>query len=171
MGFVFSGDKVIMFFDNCEVFLMFGVVGLFWILYGLFIGLFEDVEEVVYSFVDVVCCVGVWLIFYEVGFVDVLLMLDLGMMLYKMGEEVVVDLCCFLLEGLVCKCLCIIYVCVGCDGLMLELVMLLYDVVLMVELCDIFDEWLMVCKLWEKGFLVGWFLFDWLDRWVLVLVC
>ncbi|MTH65564.1 bifunctional lysylphosphatidylglycerol flippase/synthetase MprF [Paracoccus shanxieyensis] len=169
-GFVLSGDKAIMLSDNREAFLMFGVAGSSWISYGPPIGLPEDAEEVAYSFVDAARRAGARPIFYEVGPADVPLMLDLGMTLHKMGEEAVVDLRRFSLEGSARKRLRTTYARAGRDGLTLELVMPPHDAALMAELRDISDEWLMARKSREKGFSVGRFSSDWLDRWALALV-
>ncbi|WP_185958552.1 bifunctional lysylphosphatidylglycerol flippase/synthetase MprF [Paracoccus laeviglucosivorans] len=169
-GFVLTGDKAIMLSDNREAFLMFGVAGSSWIAYGPPIGHGEACEEVAYSFVDAARRAGARPIFYEVGPDAVPLMLDLGMTLHKMGEEAVIDLRRFSLDGPDRKRLRTTYARAGRDGLTLEMVMPPHDPALLAELREISDEWLTAKKSREKGFSVGRFDPEWLERWALALV-
>ncbi|MTH77038.1 bifunctional lysylphosphatidylglycerol flippase/synthetase MprF [Paracoccus aestuariivivens] len=169
-GFVLTGDKAVMFSDNEQAFLMFGVAGSSWISYGPPVGDDETCEEVAYSFVDAARRAGARPIFYEVGPNDVPLMLDLGMTLHKMGEEAVVDLRSFSLEGANRKRLRTTYARAGRDGLTLEIALPPHDPTLLAQLREISDEWLDAKKSREKGFSVGRFEPEWLDRWALALV-
>ena len=169
-GFVLTGDKAIMLSDNQHAFLMFGVAGSSWIAYGPPVGDEEACEEVAYSFVDAARRAGARPIFFEVGPVAVPLMLDLGMTLHKMGEEAVVNLRRFTLEGPQRKRLRTTYARAGRDGLTLDIAMPPHDPALMAELRAISDEWLAAKKSREKGFSVGRFDPEWLDRWALALV-
>ncbi|MDS9469034.1 bifunctional lysylphosphatidylglycerol flippase/synthetase MprF [Paracoccus sp. MBLB3053] len=169
-GFALTGDKAIMLSDDQQAFLMFGVAGSSWIAFGPPVGEEESCEEVAYSFVDAARRSGARPIFYEVGPDDVPLMLDLGMTLHKMGEEAVVDLRRFSLSGPERKRLRTSYARAGRDGLALEIVMPPHDPALITELRMISDEWLESKKSREKGFSVGRFEPEWLDRWALALV-
>lgn len=169
-GFVLTGDKAVMLSDNKTAFLMFGVAGSSWIAYGPPVGDAEASEEVAYSFVDAARRAGARPIFYEVGPDAVPLMLDLGMTLHKMGEEAVVDLRTFTLEGSHRKRLRTTYARAGRDGLTLDIAMPPHDPALLAELRGISDEWLSAKKSREKGFSVGRFDQDWLGRWALALV-
>jgi len=169
-GFVLTGDKAVMLSDNQQAFLMFGVAGSSWIAFGPPVGDEEACEEVAYSFVDAARRAGARPIFYEVGPNDVPLMLDLGMTLHKMGEEAVVDLKRFTLEGSDRKRLRTTYARAGRDGLTLDITLPPHDPELIEELRGISDEWLDAKKSREKGFSVGRFDPDWLGRWALALV-
>lgn len=169
-GFVLTGDKAVMLSDNHEAFLMFGVAGSSWIAYGPPVGKPEAAEEVAYSFVDAARRAGARPIFYEVGPGDVPLMLDLGMTLHKMGEEAVVDLRQFSLSGAERKRLRTSHARAGRDGLTLDIAMPPHDAALIEKLRGISDEWLAAKKSREKGFSIGRFDPEWLNRWALALV-
>lgn len=169
-GFVLTGDKAIMLSDNQQAFLMFGVAGASWISYGPPVGDEEACEEVAYSFVDAARRAGARPIFYEVGPDAVPLMLDLGMTLHKMGEEAVIDLAAFSLEGPARKRLRTTYARAGRDGLTLDIVSPPHSPALLAELRSISDEWLAGKKSREKGFSVGRFDPDWLNHWQIALV-
>ncbi|MFT4012209.1 MAG: bifunctional lysylphosphatidylglycerol flippase/synthetase MprF [Paracoccus sp. (in: a-proteobacteria)] len=169
-GFVLTGDKAIMLSDSRQAFLMFGVAGSSWIAYGPPVGEEEAAEEVAYSFVDAARRTGARPIFYEVGPDAVPLMLDLGMTLHKMGEEALVDLRGFSLEGPHRKRLRTTFARAGRDGLSLEITAPPHGAALMGELKIISDEWLLSKKSKEKGFSVGRFDADWLNLWDLALV-
>ncbi|WP_134681526.1 bifunctional lysylphosphatidylglycerol flippase/synthetase MprF [Paracoccus ravus] len=169
-NFVLTGDKAVMLSDNEAAFLMFGVAGSSWISYGPPVGESEACEEVAYSFVDAARRAGARPIFYEVGPDDVPLMLDLGMTLHKMGEDALVDLGEFSLEGPRRKRLRTTYARAGRDGLSLEITMPPHAPALMEELRGISDEWLEAKKSREKGFSVGRFDPEWLNRWALALI-
>ncbi|WP_170293973.1 bifunctional lysylphosphatidylglycerol flippase/synthetase MprF [Paracoccus limosus] len=169
-GFVLTGDKAVMLSDNHQAFLMFGVAGSSWIAYGPPVGETEACEEVAYSFVDAARRAGARPIFYEVGLDAVPLMLDLGMTLHKMGEEAVIDLTRFSLEGPQRKRLRTTYARAGRDGLTLEIVAPPHSPALLAELRGISDEWLTGKKSREKGFSVGRFDPDWLNHWQIALV-
>lgn len=169
-GFVLTGDKAVMLSDDHQAFLMFGVAGSSWIAYGPPVGEAEACEEVAYSFVDAARRAGARPIFYEVGPDAVPLMLDLGMTLHKMGEEAVIDLDRFSLDGPARKRLRTTHARAGRDGLTLEIVAPPHSPALLAELRGISDEWLAGKKSREKGFSVGRFDPDWLNHWQIALV-
>lgn len=169
-GFVLTGDKAIMMADNGAAFLMFGVAGSSWIAYGPPVGEQLGCEEVSYSFVDAARRTGARPIFYEVGPNDVPLMLDLGMTLHKMGEEAVVNLTTFSLDGPDRKRLRTTHARAGRDGLALDISLPPHSPTLIDELRGISDEWLAAKNSREKGFSVGRFDAEWLQLWALALV-
>lgn len=97
-------------------------------------------------------------------------MLELGMVLHKMGEEAVVDLNRFTLDGAARKKLRAAHARAGRDGLSLEIVSPPHCDGLVSQLRQISDEWLAAKNAREKGFSVGRFDRDWLDRWPIAVV-
>ncbi|MFN3371725.1 MAG: phosphatidylglycerol lysyltransferase domain-containing protein, partial [Sphingomonadaceae bacterium] len=98
-AFALMGDKALLFAPDDEAFVMYAVSGRCWIaLYGP-VGPPEPAAEAAFRFVDAARQAGDWPVFYEVAERDVPLMLELGLLLYKMGEEAVVELAGFGLEG------------------------------------------------------------------------
>ena len=97
-------------------------------------------------------------------------MLDLGLALHKMGEEAVVDLTGFALDGPARKKLRAAHARALRDGLSLELSQPPHAESLIADLRGISDDWLAVKKTREKGFSVGRFDPAWLGRWPLALV-
>ncbi|MFV0410818.1 MAG: phosphatidylglycerol lysyltransferase domain-containing protein, partial [Paracoccus sp. (in: a-proteobacteria)] len=168
--FALTGDKIIMLSDDESAFVMFGVSGASWLAFGAPIGEAAAVEDVAFSFVNEARRAGARPVFYEIGPDAVPLMLDLGMALHKMGEEAVVDLTSFSLEGPARKKLRTTHARALRDGLTLDIVMPPHDPALITRLRAISDEWLAAKKSREKGFSVGRFDPDWLDHWPLALV-
>ncbi|KGJ05371.1 hypothetical protein IT41_06270 [Paracoccus halophilus] len=168
--FALTGDKTIMISDDRKAFVMFGVSGNSWLAYGAPVGPAESAEEVAYSFVDTARRDGARAVFYQIGPKSVPLMLDLGMTLHKMGEEAVIDLSRFSLDGPRRKKLRAAHNRALRDGLTLELLAPPHDHGLMLRLRAISDEWLAAKKSQEKSFSVGRFHRRWLDRWPLVVV-
>ncbi|WP_235931115.1 bifunctional lysylphosphatidylglycerol flippase/synthetase MprF [Paracoccus xiamenensis] len=168
-GFVLTGDKAIMLSDDRSAFVMFGISGRSWLAFGAPVGDTDGAEEVAFTFVDAARRAGARPVFYEIGPDAVPLMLELGMVLHKMGEEAVVDLTRFSLEGPSRKRLRTTHARAGRDGLSLEIVMPPHDSALMAELQAISDDWLAAKNGREKGFSVGRFDPDWLNRWPIAL--
>lgn len=169
-GFALMGDKTILLSDDRQAFVMFGAAGSSWIAYGSAVGPAEAAEEVAFTFVDSARRSGARPVFYEIGPEAVPLMLDLGMTLHKMGEEAVVDLTGFSLEGPVRKRLRTTCNRAGRDGLELDLWQPPHDDALFAEIAPISDAWLTAKKSVEKGFSVGRFDRDWLNRWPIAVV-
>lgn len=167
---VLTGDKAVMLSDDERAFLMFGVAGASWIAMGAPVGPPEAGEEVAYSFVDAARRAGARPIFYEIGAEAVPLMLDLGMTLHKMGEEAVVDLRAFSLEGAGRKRLRAAMARAGREGLAFAIAEPPHAPELLAELRAVSDAWLVARKAREKGFSVGRFDPAWLNRWALALV-
>lgn len=169
-AFVLTGDKSILLSDDSTAFVMFGTAGSSWIAYGSAVGPAEAAEEVAFTFVDAARRSGARPVFYEIGPDAVPLMLDLGMTLHKMGEEAVIDLDHFSLDGSARKKLRTTHARAGRDGLSLELLQPPHDAALLTQLAEISEEWLQGKKTQEKGFSVGRFGPDWLDLWPIALI-
>lgn len=169
-GFALTGDKAIMLSDGGDALVMFGVSGGSWLAYGGPVGEATAAEEIGFTFVDAARRAGARPVFYEIGPESVPLMLELGMVLHKMGEEAVVDLGRFTLDGAARKKLRAAHARAGRDGLSLEIVSPPHDYELLSQLRQISDEWLAAKNAHEKGFSVGRFETDWLNCWPIAVV-
>ena len=92
------------------------------------------------------------------------------MTLHKMGEEAVIDLAAFSLDGPERKTLRAAHARALRDGLTLELALPPHDPALLASLKALSDGWLAARETREKGFSVGRCDPAWLDRWLLALV-
>lgn len=169
-GFALTGDKALIFSDDGRGFVMFGTSGRSWLAYGGPVGPQDAAEEAAFAFVDAARRSGARPVFYELGAQDVPLMVDLGLSLHKMGEEAVVDLSAFSLDGPDRKKLRAAYARAVRDGLTLEISLPPHAESLIVDLHRISDDWLGAKNAREKGFSVGRFDPVWLGRWPLALV-
>lgn len=98
-GFALTGDKTLLFAEDGRGLVMFGVSGRSWLAFGGPVGPDDSGADAAFAFVDAARHAGARPVFYEVGAPHVPLMLDLGLSLHKMGEEAVVDLTRFSLDG------------------------------------------------------------------------
>lgn len=169
-GFALTGDKAILLSDDRKAFVMFGVSGGSWLAFGGPVGDAGAAEEVAFTFIDSARRAGARPVFYEVGPDAVPLMLALGLALHKMGEEAVIDLQRFSLEGPARRKLRAAHARAGRDGLSLSLAAPPHDPALLARLKAVSDEWLAAKSTREKGFSVGRFDRGWLDLWSLALV-
>lgn len=169
-GFALTGDKSILISDDDRAFIMFGYSGRSWIALGGPMGARDAAQEVAFDFVDAARRAGAEPVFYEVGTSDVPTMLELGMTLHKMGEEAVVDLRSFSLEGPHRKRLRNAWSRATRAGLTFELTPPPHSQHLLSELRQISDDWLTASNSHEKGFSVGRFTEAWLANWPLALV-
>jgi phosphatidylglycerol lysyltransferase len=96
---VFLEDKNLLFSDEQDGFLMYGVEGRSWIAMGDPIGSTEAQRELAWKFRELTEFHDGWTVFYQVKPENLPLYVDLGLSLLKIGEEAVVDLPAFSLEG------------------------------------------------------------------------
>ncbi|MDP4032698.1 MAG: bifunctional lysylphosphatidylglycerol flippase/synthetase MprF [Pseudorhodobacter sp.] len=169
-AFALTGDKSLLFSGAGDAFLMFGVQGRSWIALGGPVGARDAFADLAWAFVDSARRAGARPVFYEVGEQDLPLMLDLGLSLHKLGEEAVVDLARFSLDGPARSKLRAAHARSLRDGLTLEILQPPHDPALMASLRGISDDWLATRKVREKGFSLGRFDPAWLGRWPLALV-
>ncbi|MFN3646059.1 MAG: bifunctional lysylphosphatidylglycerol flippase/synthetase MprF [Gemmobacter sp.] len=169
-GFALTGDKALIFSDDGRAFVMCGVSGRSWIAFGGPVGPADAAGDAAQAFVDAARRAGGRPVFYEVGVEDVPLMLELGLTLHKLGEEAVVDLTRFSLDGAERKKLRAAHNRAGRDGLTMEIARPPHAPALIEELRAISDDWLHAKGAREKGFSVGRFDPVWLGRWPLALV-
>ena len=93
------GDKALHFSDTGGAFLMYGVAGRSWVAMGDPIGPEDEQRELVWTFREMVDRHGGWTVFYEASRDYLPLYVDLGLTLLKLGEEAIVSLADFGLEG------------------------------------------------------------------------
>lgn len=97
--FALIRDKSLFFSDDGAAFIMYAMQGRSWMALGGPIGPALSAQEVALAFADAARTAGARPVFYESSSSSLPLMLDLGLNLFKMGEEAVVDLTRFSLEG------------------------------------------------------------------------
>jgi phosphatidylglycerol lysyltransferase len=93
------GDKSLLFSESGRSFLMYGVSGRSWVALGDPVGPAGEHPELVWRFRELADRQGGWTVFYQVTTAHLPLYLDLGLNLLKLGEEAVVVLDGFTLEG------------------------------------------------------------------------
>jgi len=96
---VLTGDKYIMWSKTQKSFLMFGVTNKFWIAMGDPVGDPSEFEEIVWRFRESADKVAAQIAFYEIGIKSIPLYLDLGLSLIKLGQQALIPLNDFGLEG------------------------------------------------------------------------
>jgi phosphatidylglycerol lysyltransferase len=152
------GDKTFLFSADMSGFIMYAVEGRSWISMGDPVGPAETQRELVWSYRSLVDRYDGWPVFYEVRPESAPLYLDLGLTLLKLGEEAVVPLKTFSLEGGARKGLRRAQRSAEKEGCSFE-VALAEDVhLLLPELRRVSDQWLASKNTREKGFSLG--LFD-----------
>lgn len=92
-------DKALLFAKENNAFLMYGVEGRSWVALGDPVGDQAGAEELAWRFREEADRHGGWTVFYEVGTRYLPLYIDLGLTLLKIGEEAVIDLEMWSLEG------------------------------------------------------------------------
>ncbi|MDF1855294.1 bifunctional lysylphosphatidylglycerol flippase/synthetase MprF [Pseudooceanicola sp.] len=159
-----TGDKALMFGPAGRSVLSYGVKGGSWIAMGAPVGSEEDVEDLAWAFHDAARAAGARPVFYEapMGFAEQAI--DMGLTLHKMGEEAVVPLLNFSLDGPERKKLRTTWNRAQRDGLSVEIMPAPHDPALIDALAVISQGWLMQHAAREKRFSVGRFDPAWLNR-------
>ncbi len=93
------GDKAVLFSESRRSFVMYGTAGNCWVALGDPVGDPDEAEELAWSFREQCDAVGAATVFYEVSAERLPLYVDLGLSLFKLGEEARVPLVGFSLEG------------------------------------------------------------------------
>lgn len=96
---VLTGDKYILWSPTQKSFLMFGVTNKFWIAMGDPVGDPTEFEELAWRFRESADRVAAQVAFYETGIEHIPLYLDLGLSLIKLGQQALIPLNAFGLEG------------------------------------------------------------------------
>ncbi len=92
-------DKAMLLGKEDRAFLMYGVEGRSWVALGDPVGDQTEAEELAWRFREEADRHGGWTVFYEVGTRFLPLYIDLGLTLLKIGEEAVIDLEAWSMDG------------------------------------------------------------------------
>jgi phosphatidylglycerol lysyltransferase len=164
------GDKELLFNDERNAFLMFGVEKRSWVGMGDPVGPEEEHADLVWRFREMCDRHGGWTVFYQVSGRSLHLYVDLGLSLIKLGEEARVPLPRFSLEGSRRKKLRHAHRRAVEEGARFEIIPASEVEAILPELEEISNEWLRAKSTREKGFSLGRFDPDYLKRLPMALV-
>lgn len=159
-----SGDKMLMFDAEGQAVVSYGIKGASWIALGAPVGAPGGREELAWAFHDAARAAGARPVFYEAPADFAVQAAEMGLALHKMGEEAVVSLRDFVLDGPGRKKLRTAYNRALRDGLTLEVLAPPHAPGLLDELRAVSDAWLASRAAREKRFSVGRFDRDYLNR-------
>jgi phosphatidylglycerol lysyltransferase len=151
------GDKELLFHEDGDAFLMFGISGRTWVAMGDPIGSTDQQEELAWRFRELADRHGARAVFYEVSEAALPIYLDLGLELRKLGEEGRVPLQSFSLEGSSRKELRQALNRMDREEVSFEIVPPSGVVPLLDELEAVSSAWLSEKNTREKGFSLGFF--------------
>ncbi|MBF5045975.1 bifunctional lysylphosphatidylglycerol flippase/synthetase MprF [Aggregicoccus sp. 17bor-14] len=151
------GDKALLFGERDEALLMYGVEGRSWVAMGDPVGPDAAATQLAWRFREEVDRHHGWCCFYQVGPRALPRYLDLGLSLLKLGEEAVVPLADFSLEGPSRRALRTAHRKMEREGLRFELVPREGVPALLPALQRVSDAWLCGQRTREKGFSLGYF--------------
>ncbi len=158
------GDKQLLFAKEGAGFLMYGVSGRSWVALGDPFGTPAELRELAWRFRELADRHAGWPVFYEVSAHHLPLYIDLGLTLLKMGEEAMVPLADFSLDGGKRKGLRRTRNDLQRAGARVEFVEAAQVPTLLPQLRAISDDWLSAKSTREKGFSLGRFDPDYLAR-------
>ena len=164
------GDKLFLFNQKGNAFIMYGIEGRSWIATGDPVGPEEEWGELVWKFRELCDRYDGWTVFYEAGRGQLSLYLDLGLTLLKLGEEGRVPLDTFSLEGGAHKSLRYTKKKVEKEGCSFEVIGAENVPSVLPELKGISDAWLAEKHTREKGFSLGFFDAAYLSRYPAAIV-
>lgn len=169
-NFVFTGDKSALASDEGDAFIMYAVHGRSWVALGDPVGARSQFEGIVQDFVQAAGRHNCRAAFYQVSDRILPLYIDNGFVLNKLGEEGVVRLESFSLEGASRKGLRGSRNRALRDGLTFRIAYPSHDAAFMEELRSISDEWLSARSTGEKSFSLGRFDPAYLSRFPIAMV-
>ncbi|HPX11164.1 MAG TPA: bifunctional lysylphosphatidylglycerol flippase/synthetase MprF [Syntrophales bacterium] len=149
------GDKTFLFNEGKTAFVMYGVEGRSWISMGDPVGPRAERAELAWKFRDMADQVDGWTVFYEVGSESLPLYIDLGLTVFNFGEEAVVPLETFSLEGAERKGLRHEKNRLEKEGCSFEILDVERIPDFLPRLKEVSDAWLAEKKAGEKGFSLG----------------
>lgn len=152
---VCTGDKSILFSDSRKSFLMFAVQRQSWVTLGGPFGEKAEVRELAWKFRQLCDAHDARPVFYQIATDELPLFLDMGLSIVKLGEEGVVDLRGFSLEGKRGRDMRLARNRAHRDGMSFEIIPAAQFDVVLDELKAISDEWLETQRAAEKGFSLG----------------
>jgi phosphatidylglycerol lysyltransferase len=151
------GDKALLFAPEGDAFLMYGVEGRSWVALGDPVGPDHAATEVAWRFRELSDRHGGLTCFYQVGAAALPRYLDMGLAAFRLGEEAIVPLGTFSLEGGARRSLRQAYHRGEREGLRFEVIPSPAVTPLLPELRGISDAWLAAKHGREKGFSIGYF--------------
>ncbi len=150
-----AGDKALLFSQAGDAFLSYAVERRSWVAMGDPAGPERAATELAWTLRELADHHGGWACFYQVGPFALPRYLDMGLSLYRLGEEAIVPLEGFSLEGGSRRPLRTSYRRAERDGLTFEVVPAASVAPLLPQLRCISDGWLGEKNVREKGFSVG----------------
>jgi len=159
-----TGDKQFLVAPERDAFLMYDVQGTSWIVMGDPVGNALRFDDLLWRFRELVDRRGGRPVFYQVSAPNLPRYLDLGLSLLKLGEEAMIDLASFSLEGGARANLRQSSHKAERQGLSFAVIERSRLTPLLPELREISDEWLSAKNAQEKQFSVGHFDPDYLSR-------
>lgn len=167
---VFTGDKYLLFDDEKKAFLMYGVSGRTWISMGDIVGKSSQAKELLWDFYEISKLHQGKAAFYEVTEKYIPVYLDMGLTLFKIGEEAKVPLESFTLEGSASKNFRYTLKHVEKKGFQFEIISQERVHDLIPEFKKISDAWLKMKSGKEKRFSVGFFDENYLSNFPIAIV-
>jgi phosphatidylglycerol lysyltransferase len=164
------GDKTLLFSEGGGAFIMYGVERRSWVALGDPVGPRDECRELAWRFREEADRHGGWPVFYLVNPEMLPLYLDLGLTLYKLGEQARVDLATFTLDGGDRKSMRRTLKDADRAGVVFEVVPREGVPALLPELRRVSDEWLAEKSTREKGFSLGRFDDEYLRRFPVAVV-
>ena len=158
------GDKQFLIDESRSAFIMYGVADRCWVAMGDPVGPEPEWADLIWSFCDRARRPGGWPVFYQVRPERLHLYSDVGLSLFKFGEEARVDLTSFLLEGKSNKTARNILSKLEREGCSFEVVPRESVPELLPALKTVSDQWLFQKNTREKGFSLGFFAEEYLSR-------
>ena len=149
------GDKHFLFSGSGRSFIMFGVHGSSWIALGEPVGPADERQEILWQFRELCDRHGTWPAFYQVTPESLPQFVELGLTFQKIGEEGVVPLAAFSIEGVKHKGLRYTLRHLRREGCRFEVVPVEEVPALLDSLAAISAEWLRTKNVREKGFSLG----------------
>lgn len=149
------GDKALVFSEANDAFVMYGVSGRSWVAMGDPVGTGPNQADAAWRFREKADAHGAWPVFYEVTPQCLPIYIDLGLTLLKVGEEAVVPLKNFSLDGGDRKWMRRVLKESDREGLEFEMLGADKTHAILPELREISDEWLAGKNTREKGFSLG----------------
>ena len=151
------GDKRFLFSGSGNALIMYGIESRSWVAMGDPVGPEGEWPDLIWRFRELCDRYDDWPVFYEIGHDHLHLYLDVGLTLLKLGEEAVLSLENFSLEGGDRKGLRYTYRRMGKEGCIFEVVPVERVPVVLPELKRVSDAWLNEKNTREKGFSLGFF--------------
>ena len=158
------GDKRLLFSESGKAFLMYAVSGRSWIVMGDPVGPLEEQRELIWQFQERCDRYDGWPVFYEVREENLSLYVDAGLSFVKLGEEGRVPLAAFRLDGSDRKEFRHVLRTIEKQGCSFDVVPTEAVPAVLPVLNEISDAWLADKKTGEKGFSLGFFKPDYIER-------